>query len=319
MTAIHHVSIRVPWHDNQWSGTVCHKPTDNGACLALPRIAELKREAGEQACAGRRVDELAVSDLPACMAERATFMAPFAIPRSVQHPYQQSSDTHRMLRPTVLHQPSYSAAGIPFRWMNKEFAAEVAKEWRIDFDPDREPKEPVWLFNSGWVQNGQNQRAMLDGFFGSIKPKESLCFFYAKQAPFVEDPRRILVGVGRVSSLAKPVQYNREGAGAHSDIPYIWDVMIEHSIRPDGKDGFLLPYHQLAEYEANGCEVDWNRCVAFSPTDRTSEFSYTTEHVTHDGAISALLECKSALAGCGFSPCLMGDTEVLIPVNPRII
>ena len=86
MPQVHHISIRAPWHDNSWAGTVCHKPVDNGACLVLPRIAELKREACEVACAGRRVDELAERDLPACMAERATFMASFAIARTVKHP-----------------------------------------------------------------------------------------------------------------------------------------------------------------------------------------------------------------------------------------
>lgn len=295
MPAIHHLSIRAPWHDNNWAGTVCHKPVDNGACLVLPRVAELKREACESACAGRRVDNLTEGELPACIAERATFMAPFPIPRSVKHPYQQTSEMHRSLRPTMLHQPPYSAAAIPFRWMNKEFANEFAEKWRLGFSPDIEPKEPKWLTESGWIQNGQNQRAMLDGFFGSIVPEVSLCFFYAKQAPFVEDSRRVLLGVGRVKKLAKPIQYDQEGGGQQKDTPYVWDVIVEHSIRPDAKDGFLLPYKELAELDAAGGNVDWSRCVAFSPTERLTEFSYATEHVTHDGAISALLECKSAL------------------------
>ena len=295
MAAISHLSIRAPWHDNAWQGTVCNKPVDNGACLVLPRIAEMKREECEAQCAGRRVDELAEAELPACMAERATFMAPFAIPRTVKHPYQQSSEAHRSLRPTVLHHPPYSAAGIPFRWMNKEFASEFAEKWRLGFSPDREPTEPSWLANSGWVQNGQNQRAMLDGFYRSVVPEVSLCFFYAKQTPFIEDPRRVLLGVGRVKKLAKPFQYEREGGKPDADSPYIWDVLVEHSIRPDGKDGFLLPYRELAELAAGGGDIDWDKCVAFSPADRLTEFSYATEHVSHDGAISALLECKSAL------------------------
>jgi hypothetical protein len=295
MSFINHISIRAPWHDNAWKGTVCNKPVDNGACLVLPRIAEMKREDCEATCAGRRVNELSESELPACMAERATFMAPFAISRTVKHPYQQSSDTHRALRPTVLHQPPHSAAGIPFRWMNKEFASGFAEKWRLGFSPDREPTEPKWLAESGWVQNGQNQRAMLDGFFGSIVPEISLCFFYAKQTPFVEDPRRVLLGVGRVKEVSKPIQYDREGSATDTNTPYVWDVMVEHSIRVEGKDGFLLPYKELSEFEALGGEVDWPKCLAFSPADRLTEFSYATEHVTHDAAISALLECKSAL------------------------
>ncbi|WP_086134583.1 AAA family ATPase [Methylocaldum sp. SAD2] len=295
MPAIHHLSIRVPWHDNAWQGTVCNKPLDNGACVILPRIAELKRQDCEKLRPEMRVDQLAPDDLPACVAERATFMAPFSINRTLVHPYQQSSEKHRDLLPLSLHQPRYSASAIPFRWMNKEFAKEFAEKWRLDFSPEREPTEPRWLAESGWVQNGRNQRAMLEGFFRSVSPEKSLCFFYAKQTPFSEDPRRVVVGVGRVKKFGQPIQFSTAGK-ADADTPYIWDIVVEHSITPDGKDGFLMPYKELADRVASsGVEVDWSRCLAFSPADRLTEFSYATEHVSHDAAIATLLECKSAL------------------------
>lgn len=294
MPAIHHLSIRVPWHDNAWQGTVCNRPLDNGACLVLPRIAELKREDCEERCAGKRVDQLSHGELPACMAERATFMAPFAINRTLIHPYQASSETHRALRPTSLHQPSYSAPAIPFRWMNKDFANEFAEKWRLDYSPEREPTEPKWLADSGWVQNGRNQRTMLEGFFRPVSAEKSLCFFYAKQTPFSEDPRRVIVGVGRVKKFGKPVQFEKEGK-ADADTPYLWDIVVEHSITPEAKDGFLMPYKELAELSNSGVEVDWPHCLAFSSADRLTEFSYATEHVSHDAAIATMLECKSAL------------------------
>ena len=28
-----HLSVRVPWHDNSWNGSVCNNPKANGACL----------------------------------------------------------------------------------------------------------------------------------------------------------------------------------------------------------------------------------------------------------------------------------------------
>jgi len=34
----HHITIRVPWHDNGWSGNVCSQPLANTSCLVLPRI-----------------------------------------------------------------------------------------------------------------------------------------------------------------------------------------------------------------------------------------------------------------------------------------
>lgn len=35
---IHHISIRVPWHDANWDGTVCRRPSSNAACLILKAI-----------------------------------------------------------------------------------------------------------------------------------------------------------------------------------------------------------------------------------------------------------------------------------------
>ena len=29
---IEHISVRVPWHDNGWNGTVCRDPRGNGTC-----------------------------------------------------------------------------------------------------------------------------------------------------------------------------------------------------------------------------------------------------------------------------------------------
>jgi hypothetical protein len=72
--------------------------------------------------------------------------------------------------------------------------------------------------------------------------------------------------------------------------------LLQHSIRPQSADdGFLLPYADLLRAEEAGAEVDWNRCLAFAPSDHLGEFAYATEHVSQDGAISALLECRSAL------------------------
>ena len=67
-------------------------------------------------------------------------------------------------------------------------------EYSIDADPEREPELP---FHSGWTQELGNHRALLDCFFAHIQPERSLCFFYAKQVPFVEDSGSVIVGVGR--------------------------------------------------------------------------------------------------------------------------
>src|SRR4051812_44935408 len=92
---VHHITIRVPWHDEGWLGTVCKKPRDNASCLALSRIGTSRKDDAEVAHAGQRFDELAEADRPPCMGERGTFMAPFEVRRTMRHPYAESSEkTH---------------------------------------------------------------------------------------------------------------------------------------------------------------------------------------------------------------------------------
>ena len=107
----HHVTIRVPWHDGAWNGTVCARPLDNSSCLILPRIGEGRRDDVESRCAGRRLDELDRSESPPCVDERVSFMAPFGLPRTMKHRYTEYyPDTHGHFVPTPFVQPPYSAA-----------------------------------------------------------------------------------------------------------------------------------------------------------------------------------------------------------------
>src|SRR5262245_51734624 len=87
---VHHLTIRVPWHDNGWVGSICEGPVQNTSCLVLPRIGQNKRDKSEADIAGRQFDELAVGDLPPCAGERVSFMATFDLTRSMRHPYVES-------------------------------------------------------------------------------------------------------------------------------------------------------------------------------------------------------------------------------------
>src|SRR5262249_8767920 len=69
----------------------------------------------------------------------------------------------------------------------------------------------------------------------------------------------------------------------------------QHSIRPDFKDGFILPYHAAIEKAAAEPDFDPTEIAALSPDDRLLEFSHASQHVTHDGAIAALLACATSL------------------------
>ena len=51
-----HISIRVPWHDDGWKGSVCKEPSANMACLKLKNIMENRDDAFEQRPGSGRLD-----------------------------------------------------------------------------------------------------------------------------------------------------------------------------------------------------------------------------------------------------------------------
>ena len=117
--------------------------------------------------------------------------------------------------------------------------------------------------------------------------------------PFVEDTdgRRILVGVGRVKNVRRCQEYEYNTKNLNGKLrSMLWELTIQHSIRPDFKDGFLLPYHRAMEMAKAGAEINPADFAAFAPDDRMLEFSHASQHVTHDGALSALLACAASLS-----------------------
>ena len=124
--AIRHLSIRVPWHDTDWTGRICTAPSMNGSCLALSRINEERLDAVEDEHAGEDWDELG-ANLPPCVRERVGFMRAKEFTVSVRHPYaSRGSPPHENLKPLALRFPPYSAPCVPFRWMRREEAEKIA-------------------------------------------------------------------------------------------------------------------------------------------------------------------------------------------------
>lgn len=293
---LRHISIRVPWHDTGWDGRVCAAPRLNGSCLKLKRIAEDRDDEAEEAVAGKRLDELPQERWPACAAERMSFMAPLEVVRMADHPYNRGPQTsHGHFKETPLRHPPYSAAVVPFAWMLREAMETLGEEHVLDVQAEREPDLG---FKTQWVQEHLNQTALLDCFAGHLKPEQSLCFFYAKQVPFVEDAAggRILIGVGRVLHVGAAQEY----AYATKDLEgklrsMLWERMVQHSIRPDFRDGFLLPYHGAIARAAEDPRYDPAEIAALSPADRLLEFSHASQLVSHDGAIASLLACVESL------------------------
>ncbi|UWR45360.1 AAA family ATPase [Phaeobacter inhibens] len=303
-----HLSVRVPWHDAGWDGTVCRTPRENASCLALNRIGAGKDGDLEETYAGAFLDDIPVKDVPPCFAERVSFLSKRPQRRIAHHAYSSTSEHHGHISDTAFIHPAYSAAATPFGWLLKERA--WGKDWRkgklenyslverygIESAPEHEPDEPGWLAGRPWIQGEKNQAALLDAFFGALKPKQSLIFTYAKRTPLIDDDKWMLIGVGRITSVGDLQEWDYDPPNHDGLRSYLWERSVGHTIRPDGTDGVLLPYHDLLERCDNDPGLDPSPYMAFIPDAYREEFLFASEHVSPGTAIAALLSIKTALA-----------------------
>ncbi|OGU74218.1 MAG: hypothetical protein A2V93_07945 [Ignavibacteria bacterium RBG_16_34_14] len=294
---IRHLSIRVPWHDNAWNGTVCNDPKNNGACLILKNCSKNRNDEKESSFANQSIKNLEESHFPVCVSERGTFMANFGFDRKITHPYSVSSPgSHGNLKETTVHFPAYSAAAVPYYWLSKRNTKELIDKYDLEYDPDHEPQLD-WNKNGKtdkdkWVQEYSNQKNLLNCFFEHLKKESSLVFFYAKQVPFVETSGRVIIGVARIKDIIESDKY--EGSNKKFSAAY-WEYMILHSVRPNFEDGFLLPYHDAIEYQKEHSAFDPSQLAVLVPNEKQFEFSYASEHVTNDSAIQVLLACVKSI------------------------
>ena len=216
-----------------------------------------------------------------------------ALGRSSLQPWPR--DSPRPLQANRAETPPYSAPAVPFAWMLREAMEDLGQQYDLDVQPEREPDLG---FKTTWIQERLNQTALLDCFAAHIKPGSSLCFFYAKKVPFVEDSAggRILIGVGRVLHVGNAQEYDYNTAELSGKLrAMLWERMVQHSIRPTFEDGFLLPYHAAINKGTEDPGFDPAEIAALTPADRLPEFSHASQLVTHDGAIASLLACDESL------------------------
>ncbi len=283
-----HISIRVPWHDHGWDGTVCADPEKNNSCLCLKNIWKNRDDFGEASICGQCMVEHA--DALSCIAEGAAFMSPYELVKTTEHPYKKRNPaTHGHFLPTDVVYPPYSFPARPYSWLMRDRVEALKDLYHIDYRPEREPK---LSFTPTWVQDAENHKAIFDSFYGDVVEKESLCLAYAKQVPFVEDSRRVIIGVGHVRKLVPAVEHARKTKGGLRSM--VWETMVCHTIRTDHKDGFVIPYAQMMEYAREHPEFDMADVTVFAPSDAFDEFSYATEHVSHDAVIDVLQGCIKA-------------------------
>lgn len=233
-----HLSIRVPWHDNNWNGAVCCSPAANPFCLTLHNILERKNNLDEDKIASKKWCELKPEQLPACKGENGGFMNENTYKRTFVHVYAYKKQLpHSQLLPTTIDVPPFSAFGIPFRYLSKD----SQKDMDTKFPGLSRDEEPP--FGTSWIFGAQRQRDILNWFLKDVVEHESLVVFYCKNGnPVDEDSARVIVGLGEVSRVHDVLEFD-----SAADYTYpAWDLMIGHSIRPNlnESNGFLLPYKE---------------------------------------------------------------------------
>lgn len=288
---IKHLSVRVPWHDLGWNGKVCCKPRENGSCMYLPRINQSKNVEYEETIKEKWLHEIEDKKLlPPCVAEKVHFMSPHTIHRPIFHPYSKNENNdeyYKHYKETTYSYPGYSFSVVPYNWMFKNpenSTSEKAKELNLKYSPE---KEPDLDFENIWVQQLDNQRALLDAFISPIKPSSSLVFIYAKNVPFIESTSRVLIGVGHISQVGSLTEYEYDDKLPTTFRSTLWERPIYHTIREGFENGFLLPYQELFKLIENDTSINASEYIAIAPS--FEEFSFGSEWVSNDTAIESLL------------------------------
>lgn len=294
MSYVQNLSIRVPWHDAGWNGSVCQSPRNNTSCVLLENIGLNRDDNAEVLQPGEFAQDL-LGGPPPCISERGSFLSPRDLVIKRKHPYRWKNALAG-LQEATLPVPAWSVHAIPYFWMGREHVSEILETERVDDFAFEEENQALDLigFNpktQKWVLHGDNQKALIETFFEDVRPKQSLVFFYLRHSPF-EESGRLLVGAALVEHVQLPERWPTTQTTAFPN--HMWETIVRHSLRPDGTGGILLPLQDLAEHAAQGLDV--SAALASAPqTNR--EFSYVTEHVPADPAVAALLAIRSAAQG----------------------
>ncbi len=267
---VEHISVRVPWHDTDWTGRVCGNPIGNGSCILLKNIGEERDDSFEVTNANSPFGSLDAARVP-CLRERATFLSPTGFSYKREHPYGNGGGLRGHLRPAEIHVPAYGVQAIPFFWLQRRNLERfILPERPVPYSSDAEAAAISSLgFDPGWLLHGDNQQAALETFFGDVVPGESLLFFYLKHSPFQDaDNRRLLVGAAKITDISLPGRWPSDGSAPFPS--HMWETSLLHSLRPSMKDGVLLPYQRLFELqERDG--VDIGEALAWAPEHTARE------------------------------------------------
>ncbi len=284
-----HISIRIPWHDSGWTGCVCENPDRNQACRILKNVALKCADINAPQCvsfAGATVTQK--SFVPHCITESGQFMSDHDMSSLRSHPYTYN-ERYAHILDTKLNISPFSFVGIPFNWTLKDKKKQgdsPNSRYFTGFDPTIEipvTKEDLW------ITNGENQKRIFEYFFRNVTPNESIVVAYAKAVPFTESPGRIVMGIGFVESVEELREYDySESPTGKQATACLWERNIRHSIRADRRNGFIFPFTAIQEYLKGHPEQNPDDFIVIAPEEYRDEFSYATEHLSHDALIQTL-------------------------------
>lgn len=292
---MYHLTTRVAWHDSRWDGTVCRRPTENPYCLALKRVRTNRNDAREEAVAGSSWHDLSERDMPPCLTESGGFMSGKDWVTVFRHPYRASSPDHAHLADTPIKVPAYSVLATPYRWMLTDASrgAALAELGHKQLPPDSPPD-----FATSWVFSRARQEVLLEEAFRRTRAGQLILLYCKDGHPLADVPgeriSRLIVAIGRITTVAEINRYKTTSSKASYPI---WDRVVGHSIRREGIDGFLIPYHDYLELKLPDDERhELLRQIAVVPDNGSLvDFSFGAEFITPDSALPVLAGCLESV------------------------
>ncbi len=297
---IKHLSIKVPWHDNNWNGTICNNPRENLSCK---KIKDLKKEIENS---GKLIKDIkSIEDRPKCVNENGLFMSDYEYLTYVNHPYSKYNINYKKhfshFKETEFLNRAYSITIIPYKWLKRKHIEDklessnyliknydIEKEKNIIENIEKDFKNSQLDF----IFDIENQRAALNSFLEFLKPNKSLSFFYTDEIPGLEKVSKILIGIGFIENISEEIEYNTNESNESNKLrSLIWERNIKHSIRPDFENGFLFPIKEIISYLENHQEYNIEDFVVTIPFEKREEFSYKSELVSNDTAIRLIKKC----------------------------
>ncbi|HGY9579727.1 TPA: ATP-dependent RecD-like DNA helicase [Vibrio harveyi] len=288
---VQHFSTRIPWKDNDYTGRIDDNPRYNVAAQVIPNIATSRDLDFEQKNNGKRYEQVGSVKMQSWITENAAFMSDTKLYLKMNHPYKSGNDKFKHFEETIFEVEPYSFLLRPFSWTLKDNANQKQKYHNFYFDLEKTERMLNW--SSSWVSHGKSQKGIFDYFFSGVSPNNSLIFPYYKQVPFIDDNRRVIAGIGNIIANVEIHEYASDESSSEKN--YIWENNTPHSIRVNGKDGFLMPYHEISDYVKEHPDFDVSTVTLFEAAGFRSEFSYAAEWVSYDAAIDVLNQAKTAL------------------------